>query len=247
MPDPLKLLFIGNSQTSWHNLPFLFQSLVEAQSPGRRFEVSKATVNGASLEYHWNRPNTATTIRRKSWHFVILQETTWRPIRDLAKTEFFLSLFDAVIRSCGARTVLYAMWLPGRPAAEQVAIAEIYAKLTEGRDIALAPIATAVALSLEQRPDLSLDDSQHPTLIGSYLAASVLTSLFMGPNSNLIPCSRLVHGPTGRVLCDIAPDDAVYLTQIAQTATAACPSMTGLGNHPQIANPIAQPTPLGWR
>lgn len=218
---PLKVLFIGNSQTSYNDLPLVFQSLLEAASPGCRLEVSRVTVDGASLEYHWNLGTTVAAIRKNSWHYVVLQEQTWRPIRDQAKTAFYLSLFDAVIREGGARTVLYAMWLPGQPPAEQTKISQIYAKLAEGRDVILAPIATAVALSLQRRPDFRLDDGYHPTVAGTYLGAAVLARLFTGASSRFMPHPQLfASGIAGRSLCDIAFDDAAYLTDIVQSSIA---------------------------
>jgi hypothetical protein len=50
--------------------------------------------------------------------------------------------------------------------------------------IVLAP--TAVALSLQRRPDFHLDGSYHPTVVGTYLCAAVLASLFKGASSRLM-------------------------------------------------------------
>jgi hypothetical protein len=220
LQSPLKVLFIGNSQTSYNNLPLMFQSLVEAGSPSLHVDVSKVAVDGASLEYHWNRMTAVAAIRKTNWHYVVLQETSWGPIRDQAKTSFFLSLFDAVIRAAGARTVLYAMWLPGRRVEEQTKIAQIYASLVARSDIILAPIANAVELSLQRRPIFQLDDGYHPIVAGTYLGAAVVASLFKGADSPLMPHPHLVaRGAEGRPLCDIAIDDAVYLTDLARAVT----------------------------
>jgi hypothetical protein len=68
-----RILFIGNSHTYLHHMPRLLTGL--AQAKGIEIFTEQSTGEGASLAWHWNRPETKDLIARGQWTHVVLQET----------------------------------------------------------------------------------------------------------------------------------------------------------------------------
>src|SRR5262245_37964434 len=62
----IRVLFVGNSQIFYNDLPRLVEVLSESAAPDRpRISAERAVAGGASLESHWNRGEGAGTPRAK--------------------------------------------------------------------------------------------------------------------------------------------------------------------------------------
>lgn len=105
---PIRVLFVGNSQVFYNDLPAIVEALAESATPDKpRIKTERAVVGGASLESHWNRGTGKGTARAKiaeeKWDFVILQEIfNARP----ASFDKHARLFHELIGKDGAKTVL---------------------------------------------------------------------------------------------------------------------------------------------
>src|SRR5262245_62027095 len=77
-PKPLRVLFVGNSQVYFNDLPRIVEALAESAAADRpRVRADRAVAGGASLESHWNRGTGQGTARAMiaegKWDYVILQ------------------------------------------------------------------------------------------------------------------------------------------------------------------------------
>jgi hypothetical protein len=65
-PKPLRVLFVGNSQVYYNDLPRTVE-LLAASAPADRPRVApdRAVAGGASLESHWNKGTDKGTARAK--------------------------------------------------------------------------------------------------------------------------------------------------------------------------------------
>ncbi len=188
----MRILFIGNSYTYFHNLPDVLAALAAGASPSRQLHVAMEVLGGATLQQHWMRGTALARIEDGTWDVVVLQEQSMLGVHLVdgapainAPRLFhrYARLFDRAIRRAGARTVLYSTWRRREaPAAHQAALDDAY--LTLGRSIGadVAPVGDAWQRVRSGRPSLELyePDGSHPSAAGTYLAATVLWGTISG-------------------------------------------------------------------
>ena len=176
----LKALFIGNSFTARNDLPGLLGRM--AAAGGLRLEHRLISVGGVSLRRHWNKGDALREVREGGFDRVVLQEQSTLPIKSPQRMGESVRLFDGAIRAAGARTVLYMTWARRHAPETQAAITEAYMSL--GRELGAAVIPAGVAWQevLRLHPHLFLHDrdGSHPTVAGTYLAASAAFAVLFG-------------------------------------------------------------------
>src|SRR5688572_7739663 len=74
-----KVLFVGNSQMFYYDLPGMIALMAESAPAGApRIEVGKALVGGATLKKHWDaamaRGSARALLAAQRWDYVVLQE-----------------------------------------------------------------------------------------------------------------------------------------------------------------------------
>lgn len=188
-PKPLRVLFVGNSQIYYNDLPRILEALAESAPKDRpRIRAEVAVAGGASLESHWKRGTGKGTprsrINEEKWDYVILQEIYF------AKPDTFTTharLFHDLIRKSGARTVLLST----------ASVSQLYPKgfqelhamhIALGKEMKV-PVAAAGNAWLafwgdnptpEQRLALYDPDKAHPGKKGSYIYACTLYPILTG-------------------------------------------------------------------
>ena len=70
---PLRVLFIGNSLTSWHNLPAYVASLAR-QRGDTTFRYRMIAPTAVALEDHWRIPRTRRALAQERWDVVVMQQ-----------------------------------------------------------------------------------------------------------------------------------------------------------------------------
>ncbi|WP_020472000.1 SGNH/GDSL hydrolase family protein [Zavarzinella formosa] len=186
---PLCVLFVGNSQIFYNDLPRLIETLSESAPAGQpRISADRAVAGGASLESLWNRGEGKGTAREKitseKWDFVVLQE-----IYNVKPDSFtkHARLLDELIRKNGSKTVLLST----------ASISTLYPKgfqdlhemhVALGKELKV-PVAAAGkawlsywgdSASPEQRLGLYDPDKAHPGKKGSYIYACTLYPILTG-------------------------------------------------------------------
>ena len=73
-PEPLRVLFVGNSYTYFHNAPEVFAALARAVQPGREVRTDMVAVGGETLLGLWERSPARQVLRDSKWDYVVLQD-----------------------------------------------------------------------------------------------------------------------------------------------------------------------------
>jgi len=233
--SPKRILFIGNSYTSVNNLPSLVRELAAAENC--QVEVESSLVGGAWFANHVDNATTQAKIASGSWDFVVLQNQSqvpgWKPEDVLsASVPHAESLASSILSaSPDAEIVYFVTW--GRRAGDALncgyyplvctfeghtqALSEGYGQYVSATGGDLAPVGSAwkTVVDASNSPfpsdDLWAGDGSHPTLRGSYLAASVLFGRIFRAS------------PVGNVFtAGLEPVDASFLQETAGAFANLC-------------------------
>ncbi len=182
---PLRVLFIGNSYTYYHNMPQIVTGI--AASMGNVLVTDQSTVGGYTLRQHTANTTTLSKITqgtpdynnqkaRSSWDYVVIQEHSQLPSNPREKVsrevEPYVSTLDSTIHTHNptAQLIFYQTW--GRKNGDSARCADWNAVCTyEGmdsltattyRDLAqkhaglLAPVGAVWKYLREHHPTLEL-------------------------------------------------------------------------------------------
>jgi hypothetical protein len=221
--DPLppgggRVLFIGNSLTSWNNLPEIVAALADSAGT-ERIVPSEVTYGDFSLEDHWGRGDSRVAIAHGGWELVVLQQGPSSLEANRALLIDYSRRFAGEIRRVGAEPALYGVWpqLPDFQTFDRAI--ESYALAAQEIDALLFPVGAAWRAAWQREPSLELysSDGLHPSLAGSYLAALVMYARISGHSPIGLP-SRLQLA-SGIVIA--IPDAEAALLQAAAADVAA--------------------------
>jgi hypothetical protein len=218
-PKTIRVLFVGNSQIYYNDLPKIVEALAESAPPNRpRIKTDRFLSGGASLERHWNVGEGKNSARAKiadeKWDAVVLQDIFDTQSESITK---HARLFHGLIRQHGAQTVLLST----------ASVSKLYPKgFTDLHDMHIAlgkelkiPVAAAGKAWLsywgdspteEQRLDLYDKDKAHPGVKGSYIYACTLYALLTGRSP-----VGLTHRIPGKPEDTITPAEAKRFQEAA--------------------------------
>jgi hypothetical protein len=136
---------------------------------------------GAPLETMWEDTKARAVIREGGYDLVVLQEDI--PETDVDTFHEYARKFDAEIKGAGAEPVLFMAWSYERLGwitMEQIARA--HRDIGTELGVGVAPAGLAFQRAMEERPELDMYDShqEHPSIYGTYLAASVVYTTVFG-------------------------------------------------------------------
>lgn len=177
----LRVLFIGNSYTYFHDLPRTLQTMA-AMSGQASIEVATVLEGGATLKRHWTDGKAVQAIRKGSWNYIVLQDQSQTPATLPDTTLRYGKLFGDEIAAVKAKPVLYVTWhRKGRPAMQD-SLTRTYTALGQQIGAILAHAGPAWAALQQSQPGLELywADGSHPGPTGSYLAAVAIYHALFG-------------------------------------------------------------------
>ncbi len=223
--DSLKVLFLGNSYTYGNDLPNMVKQF--AESKGKTFLYDQNTPGGYTLNGHSTNATSLSKIAEGDWDFVVLQEQSQMPSfppNQVASDVYpFASILVDSIRSANACTepIFFMTW--GRENGDQAncefyeplctyegmqgRLTESYTEMAELNKAYVSPVGEAwrrVRVA-DSSIDLYTNDGSHPSIYGSYIAASV----FYGMMFNDSPIG-------GSYPNTISEEDAELIQTIAQ-------------------------------
>ena len=182
----LHVLFIGNSYTYYNELPWLLERISAGEAKPTRTHA--VTMSGATLRQHWESGAALKAMNVDSYDYVVLQEQSLTPVSAFERMREYAASLDEEIRRTGAKTVLFQTWAPRSSPELQDPISTAYFRIGRELNARVARVGDAWRSAMLRRPDLQLsNDSSHPTLAGSYLAACVFYSLFYGKSPEGLP------------------------------------------------------------
>lgn len=220
--SPKRVLFVGNSYMyygdSLHNH---VRRMVDAGgiAPLDSLQYKSSTIGGAALEHHpvdWLTTPGRIGVK-EPFELVILQGGSGEPLapKRAAKFREVLAEHNKLIGSRGAKVALY-MTHAYSSAHKQYKPENI--RLTEamyveaGNDIGalVIPVGLAFEEAYRRHPELALhkSDGTHPTLIGTYLAASTVYAAVYGksPVGNRYNYEGAIDEETAKKLQQVAQD-----------------------------------------
>jgi hypothetical protein len=208
-PEPLGILFIGNSLTAANDVPGLVEALGRAN--GRRIVTRTVAYPNYSLEDHWQHGDARRAIAQGGWAFVVLQQgPSALPDSRVLLVEF-ARRFAEEIRRVHAQPALYMVWPATSRFGDFDGVKLSYE--TAARVVRGVFLPTGEAWRLAWRRDTNLafygPDGFHPTALGSYLAALVIYQGLTG-QSPALPVAGLVSDDQAKVLRQAASEALGY-------------------------------------
>lgn len=244
----LRVLFLGNSYTSFNDLPTVVGSLSRSSQSPVRIEVDQHTPGGQTWEGHDADPE-VTALIGKGWDYVVLQDQSDLPWSVPNGIKDALRSLDAKIKAAGAKTLLYMTWAKQEGVVttrtgrftEDVQANLYYMKHAEAVGADVAPVGRAWERALRD-PQVSLysGDGSHPTAQGTYLAACVFYAVLTGQSPLGLPDGGLaIDAATAAKLQGFAWDTLQSRKRPAAPLVGAWPlSNTGAGSDLVLASGV---------
>ena len=196
--DSLRVLFLGNSYTSYNNLPQLVQSL--SSSAGKTLIIDSNMPGGYPISSHLNDATTFSKISQGNWDYVVIQEQSQIPTIDYYRyNDMYPALTDikALVEQYNpcAKIITYMTW--GRRFGGmqcdpnntycspnfvnfnhmQDSLTSAYLEISNQLNIQCAPVGVVWQNILnDTNLVLHSGDNSHPNIDGSYLAALTIFS-----------------------------------------------------------------------
>lgn len=220
-PMQRKVLWIGNSYTECHLLPFLVRNLSLHYGPW----VAAPTFcvrGGESMAGHLKTGHAASQLALGGWHAVVLQEWSMGTYND-GLGSFMPAIKEMVglAKAQGTEVYLYQTWARKKEPWRIDTIAAAYQKASEETGATVLPCGRAWQLLLEKRPDLTLhtEDESHPQAIGSFLAAMTQWRVIGGQAFSNCPSKLELVGRTFVEIEDSLKKDVLDAVEGALTFT----------------------------
>ena len=187
-PEPVRVLFVGNSYTAVNSLPGMLTTLAKA---GNRppLEVAQVTPGGCTLQRHWEKSGARERIQSGDWDYVVLQEQSMMPIVKPALMHEYAHRLVGEINKRNAKTVFYLTWSREHTPETQEKLNEAYRSIADELNAEVAPVgpAWAAARKADEKVSLYKKDKSHPTPAGTYLAACVFYATIFGESPEGLP------------------------------------------------------------
>ena len=203
--DTLRVLFLGNSYTSYNNLPQLVQSL--SGSAGKTLIIDSNMPGGMTVSGHVNDATSIAKISQGNWDYVVIQEQSQIPsidyyrYNDMYPAMTSLKLLIEQYNPC-AKIITYMTW--GRRFGGQQcdptntycspvfvdfnhmqdSLTSAYTEISDILNIQCAPVGVTWQNVLNDTTlILHSNDNSHPNIDGSYVAAlSIYSSIWKQPS-----------------------------------------------------------------
>jgi hypothetical protein len=224
-PKPIRVLFVGNSQVYYNNLPKIVEALADSAPKDRpriRTDAKpsdRSVAGGASLESHWKRGTGKDAARAKiteeKWDYVILQD--FSSVTTKESFTKYAGLFHDLIRENGAKTVfLSTASFPKQVPKGFLDVHDRHVTLAKELKVPVAAAGKAWLAywgdspTMEQILDLYDKDKGHPGKKGSYSYACTLYAVLTGHSP-----VGLTHRIPGEPEGTLTPAEAKRLQEAA--------------------------------
>lgn len=254
-----RVLYIGNSYTYYHSMPYLVKAMAEHQFPDHQVETKFVGHGGATLKQHWEEGKAYHEIQTGEWDYVVLQEQSMLGeaifedgksyVRSPDQFFQFARKFERAVRESGAKAVFYMTWSRRKDPDQQKYLNYAYMAIAKETESLIAPLGI-VWDSFRTIPqfDLYEIDGSHPSVYGSYTAALMIFSILFDTVPIGIP-GRLEGyeiqrggkiSETKRLLCDLP----IRNTEIIQrTVGGVFEQMKANGGYLEVEKAVSDKKP----
>jgi len=198
-----KVLFIGNSYTSFNNLPGLISSIATAD--GNTLTTDTHIPGGSFFSQHASNPTVLNKIAANDWDFVVLQEQSQNPSFPDGQVQTDVYPYAEILvdniyanNECSV-PLFYATWGRQNGDSQWVGINTFekmnnrlfnaYTYMTDQAEGMMSPIGIGFAhvkqdvAGLVDFTALYNPDQSHPSIYGSYLAACIFNNIIFDKTS----------------------------------------------------------------
>jgi hypothetical protein len=249
-----KVLFIGNSYTYVNNLPQVLADM--ALSMGDTVIYDSSAPGGYTFQNHLGNATTLAKIKSQNWDVVVLQaqsqEPSFPPAQVMSGTyPYGERLVDSVRKYLPCANILFYMtWgrqngdaanCAGYPplctyAGMQARLRESYMLFKDSFMTGVAPVGVAWKKIRASNPTINLydPDESHPSIAGTYLAASVFYSSVFLKSSNTSTYTAGINAMDAAAMRTTASTtvmDSVALWNLNSTTVVPQFTYTSLGNN----------------
>jgi hypothetical protein len=203
----------GNSYSHYNNhintrLRDLTRSLLPNKAKG--YSYRGITTSSARLGWHLETLKFQNTL--KDWDVVVFQGNSMEPIsKKSGSKEYFqesAEKMSKIAHDAGSNVLYFMTWARKKNPEQTIKLKKAYVKAAEKTGGYIAPVGLAFENSISQHPEIDLyhSDGKHPSLEGTYLAASVLFSTLynQSPLGGAIPTDTDMSKEVARKLQQIA-------------------------------------------
>lgn len=171
--NAMRVLFVGNSYLSVHDIPGIVAALGSADSTP--IVASSVTAPNFALIDHWYANEAGSRLVQGTWRYVVLQQG-WTPAGVCRDTlRLATSLFAGLAGPKGTDVALFEAWAPFTRQDQFPGTIGSYRQAAKDVGGVLLPIAEAWQMAIAQQAPVALyGDDIHPSSAGSYLAALVI-------------------------------------------------------------------------
>ncbi|MBL8524522.1 MAG: hypothetical protein JNN20_12595 [Betaproteobacteria bacterium] len=181
------VLLMGNSHTSFNNLPGMVAAMIQAARPGKTVAAVEAP-GWMFLDERIADSASLALIRSRRWSAVVLQAQKYSAsgLYDYSTAE--ANDWIKLAREAGAMPVMFPEW-PRRGVAETQRIYDLHVSIARKTPACVAPIGQAWDLSVARNPGIVLHagDGNHAVAAGSFLAALVIAHTITGTSPDDLP------------------------------------------------------------
>jgi len=202
-PRVLRILFIGNSYTHFHQLRHVVRRVIQSAEPDVVVHTQEVTHSGWDLWRHWRAGIARRRLGRAGFYtHVVLQGHSLAPLRDRERERMTHAAhqFSQLIEHAGAQAILYETWArrsghrvyrqgeAAGPDDMQARIDRTYEAIASDTGASIAPVGDTfrrIATVLPER-ELYSHDGSHPSELGTFVAAATLATRIAGIAPNAI-------------------------------------------------------------
>jgi hypothetical protein len=178
--QPMRVLFVGNSLTDTNDLPAVVATL--ARGLGTEIEYETIAPGGMSLEDHWHAGRVPAELASGKWDAVVMQQGPSALPESQLNLREWAERLAALAREHGTRPALLTVWPEGYRLNALGDVIASYANAAKAAGAELYPAGVAWQAAWNRTPSLPLygPDGFHPSTLGTYLAALVVTAGLTG-------------------------------------------------------------------
>lgn len=175
----LRVLFIGNSHTQWHDLPGLVTDLIEFRRPNTKTATESISVE--FLDQVDTTPDIQERLKEVRWDYVVLQaQKISASGRFEHSTTAGVELAKRAIES-GAKVYFFAEWGIQGDTNNATHTDGVYRKMASESEAGLIPVTKVWTRAIKQSPNLSLysEDGNHQSRLGASLTALTIAAYLL--------------------------------------------------------------------
>jgi hypothetical protein len=203
--EPYRVLFIGDSTTSRHDIPGKFEKLAELG--GHEVVVTSSTRDSTSLAAHTRLPKSIDKLENEEWDIVVLQETETILLDPESRQNYTIPMIEKfidIVNGMDGAILLYSSigfrdGLANHAEfahladyfSTQDAVDKAYLEIGNQFELPIAPVGEVWREVYDAEPafDLWQDDGYHVSPEGAYLAACVFYTAIYNQSPLDLPSS----------------------------------------------------------